>query len=226
MLILAVDTTTHAGSVALLENDRLLSEVNIDSSVTHSERLLPSVDFLLRRNKIEISAIQGFAVAVGPGSFTGIRVGLSTVKSFSYASKIPVAPVSTLEALAWKLKSPQNRLLCPLIDARKNEIYAALYQVRKGRLEEAVPHGVFKPDLLFSLLPSHRIIHFIGDGVDAYRKKIDLYFKDKARISSRSNFIAAEVGRLGYRILKAGKGLDAHHVEPLYIRRSQAEEGH
>jgi tRNA threonylcarbamoyladenosine biosynthesis protein TsaB len=224
MIILAVDTTTSTGSVALLKETNLIAEVNIDSSSTYSERLLPAVDFLLKTNKMSIQDIDGFAVAVGPGSFTGIRIGLSTVKSFSFASGKPVAGVSGLKALAEKLRHSQAHLLCPLLDAKKGEIYAALFESKGDKLFEVVPQGVYSPDRFFSLLPSHRIVSFIGNGVEVYRKKIFQYFKDKARLSHRSQFIAHEVGRLGYELLKRKKGKSAEELEPLYFRKSQAEE--
>ena len=226
MLILAVDTTTFAGSVALLRKEKLLAEVNIDSPLTYSERLLPAVDFILQTNGLNIKDMDGFALAAGPGSFTGIRIGLSTVKSFSYASGRPVAAVSTLKALAWKLRHPPNHLLCPLLDAKKQDIYAALFESRRGELQEIVPQGAYSPDHFFSLLPSHRIIRFIGNGVGVYRDKIFAYFKDKARFSHKSLFIAHEVGLLGYKILRKREGVSAQGLEPLYFRKSQAEENH
>ena len=224
MIILAVDTTTFAGSVALLKKTKLLAEVNIDSPSTYSERLLPAVDFILQTHGLKIKDMDGFALAAGPGSFTGIRIGLSTVKSFSYASGRPVAAVSTLEALAWKLRHPQSHLLCPLLDAKKGEIYAALFESRGGELQEIVPQGAYTPDRFFSLLPSNRIIFFIGNGVNTYRDKIFQYFKDKARFSHRSPFIGFEIGLLGYELLKRKKGVSAQRLKPIYFRKSQAEE--
>lgn len=224
MLILAVDTCSPAGSVAVLKNTKLLGEVNLDSEMTHSERLLPALSFLLHASEIRMKDIDGYAVAVGPGSFTGIRIGMSTVKAFAFAHDKPVAPVSNLKALALKLRHPQSKLLCPLLDAKKGEIYAALFEVRDRKLQEIIPQGVFKPDSFFSSLPSHRVISFIGSGVDIFRKRIFDYLKDKARFSSRSHFIAFEVGLLGYDTLSKQKGMDFREIEPLYFRRSQAEE--
>jgi tRNA threonylcarbamoyladenosine biosynthesis protein TsaB len=226
MIILATDTTTFTGSIALLKDTKLIAEIDIDSSSTYSERLLPAVDFLLKTNQLNIQDMDGFAVSVGPGSFTGIRIGLSTVKSFSYASGKPVAGVSTLKALAEKLRRSQAHLLCPLLDAKKGEVYAALFESKGDKLLEVVPQGVYSPDRFFSLLPSHRIISFIGNGVEVYRKKIFQYFKDKARLSYRSAFIAHEIGLLGYEMLKKKKGVSAEKLEPLYFRKSQAEESH
>lgn len=224
MIFLAVDTTTSSGSVALLDRTRLVAEVNIESTATYSERLLPAVDFVLKSHKFSIKEMEGFALAVGPGSFTGIRIGLSTIKSFSYASGKPVAPVSTLQALASKLSHRQSRLICSLLDAKKGEIYAALFESEGGKLKEIIPQGAYSPDKFFSLLPSHRIISFIGNGMDVYKEKIIQYFQDKARFSRRSTFIAYEVGLLGYELLKKKKGLRAQELEPLYFRRSQVEE--
>jgi tRNA threonylcarbamoyladenosine biosynthesis protein TsaB len=224
MIILAVDTTTFAGSVAVLEKTRLIAEVNIDSSATHSERLISSVDFVLKANSLSIQDMDGFAVSSGPGSFTGIRIGLSTIKAFSHASGKPVAMVSTLKALAWKLRHPQSRLLCPVLDAKRGEIFAALFESKEGSLQEVVAQGAYSPDRFLTLLPSNRIIFFIGNGLDVYRDKIFDYFKDKARFSLRSPFIAYEVGLIGYALLKEKKGVKAQEIEPLYLRKSQAEE--
>lgn len=224
MLILALDTTSSWGSIAVLQERRLLAEVNLDSIQTHSERLLPAVDYLLASLGIKLSDLSGFAAAVGPGSFTGIRIGMSTLKSFAFAADKKIAPVSNLTALAAKLEDTTAGLLCPLLDAKKNEIYAALFEIKNRRRSEVIPQGVYSPDGFFSRLPTGRVIHFIGSGAAAYQDKIRDYCRDKARISSRTWFIGYEVGRLGYEILRAGKGLDFNSIEPLYFRKSQAEE--
>lgn len=226
LVILAVDTTTPAGSVALLRGTKLIAEVNQDCSTTFSERLLPAIQFVLRSGGLEIPDVEGFAVTVGPGSFTGIRIGLSTIKSFAYASGRPIAPVSVLMALAKKLQDSQNRLICPLIDAKKKEIYAALFESKDRRLQEIIPQGAYDPDVFFSRLPEHRAIHFIGSGKDVYGSVIFEYFKDKARFSKRSPFVAYEVGLIGYDLLMRNEGKDFREIEPLYLRKSQAEEKH
>jgi tRNA threonylcarbamoyladenosine biosynthesis protein TsaB len=224
MLILAVDTTTSYSSVALLDNTRLVSEINMESALTHSSRLLKSIDDMLRSSGLAMTDMDGFAVASGPGSFTGIRIGLSTVKSFAFASGKPVAPVSSLRCLAWKLRDSQGRLICPIIDAKKGEVYAALFESVGGGLNEVISQGAYKPDFFLSRLPAHRLITFIGNGLPLCRDRIVDYIKDKARFSSRSPFIACEVGYLGHEILKKNKGVPAAGLEPLYFRKSQAEE--
>jgi tRNA threonylcarbamoyladenosine biosynthesis protein TsaB len=224
--ILSVDTTTPMGSIALLKDASLVAEINHDSPVTYSERLLPSIRFLLETTGLRIQEVGGYAVAMGPGSFTGIRIGLSTVKSFAFASGKPIAPVSTLKALAKKIQHPKNRLVCPLLDAKKNEVYAALFESRSSGLHTLIPQGAYTPHALFSRLPAHRIIHFIGNGAAAYRSLLYQYFKDKARIPDRSPFIAFEVGQIGYEMLRNNQGKTADEISPLYLRKSQAEEKH
>jgi tRNA threonylcarbamoyladenosine biosynthesis protein TsaB len=224
MIVLAVDTTTPSGSVALLRETEVVGEFNLESPSSHSTRLLGSVDFLLRGLGLDVQAVDAYAVAAGPGSFTGIRIGLSAVKSLAFASGRPVAAVSTLEALAVKIGSPPVRLACPLLDAKKGEVYAALFEVRSGGLVEVIPQGAYDPDAFFSRLPAHRVTAFVGNGLGLYREKLLGYVRDKARFPLRSPFIAAEVGRIGRRLLLEGRGVPAGALEPLYFRKAQAEE--
>jgi tRNA threonylcarbamoyladenosine biosynthesis protein TsaB len=224
VLILAVDTTTPGGSVALLEDETLLGEVNIESAATHSARLLRSVDFLVGAHGRDVRAVDAFAVAAGPGSFTGIRIGLGAVKALAFASGKPVAPVSTLLAVATKLASDGAHLVAPLLDAKKGEIYAALFEAGRSGLVEVIPQGAYGPDAFFARLPARRVIAFAGSGLAVYRATLLPYVRDRARFPRRSPFIAAEVGRIGRALILEGKGVGASDLEPVYFRRSQAEE--
>ena len=224
MLILAIDTTTPGGSVALLEDATLLGEANVESAATHSARLFRSIDFLIGALGKDIRDVDAFAVAAGPGSFTGIRIGVGAVKSLAFASGKPVAAVSTLLALASKLASESAPLVCPLLDAKKGEIYAGLFEAKNGELVEIIPQGAYDPEAFFARLPADRAIAFAGSGVAAYRAGILSRVGGQARFPERSRFIAAEVGRIGAGLLRAGRGVDAASLEPLYFRRSQAEE--
>jgi len=224
MIILAIDTTTPAGSVALLGDGALLAEINAESGLTHSERLLATVEAVLASQKIALSAVDGFAVAAGPGSFTGIRIGLSTVKSFCFASGKPGVAVSTLEALALKLVPCGGRLLCPMLDAKKGEVYAALFESKAGRIVEFIPQGAYKPQEFPARLPARRVVHFIGNGAALYKEAITTGLKNRAVFVSRSPYIGFEVGRIGFEALKAGKGLAGADLRPVYFRKSQAEE--
>jgi tRNA threonylcarbamoyladenosine biosynthesis protein TsaB len=224
MRILALDTTTSSESVALLDGAVLVAEDNAEAATTHSARLLRAVDHLLTSNGLKARDIEGYAVAAGPGSFTGIRIGMSTIKALAFASGRRVAPVSSLAALALKLRETPGRLLCPLIDAKKGEVYGALFESRGRKTDEIIPQGAYTPDGLFSLLPAHRVVYFIGSGAGVFREKILAYLGDKARFSTRSPFIGREVGVLGYDALRKGQGVSGEELAPLYFRKSQAEE--
>ena len=224
MLILAVDTTTPGGSVALLEDETLLGEANVESPATHSARLFRSIDFLLGALGKDIKDVDAFAVAAGPGSFTGIRIGVGAVKSLAFASGKPVAPVSTLLALASKLAAEGAPLVCPLLDAKKEEIYAGLFEAGERGLVELIPQGAYDPEAFFARLPAQGLIAFAGSGLAAYKAKLLPHVGARARFPERSPFIAAEIGRIGAGLIRAGKGIDAAALEPLYFRRSQAEE--
>jgi len=224
VLILAVDTTTPGGSVALLEDESLLGEANVESPATHSARLFRSIDFLLGALAKDIKDVEAFAVAAGPGSFTGIRIGVGAVKSLAFASGKPVAPVSTLLALASKIATEGAPLVCPLLDAKKEEIYAGLFEAGERGLIEIIPQGAYDPEAFFARLPAQGVIAFAGSGLALYKAKLMPHVGDRARFPERSPFIAAEIGRIGAGLIRAGKGIDAAALEPLYFRRSQAEE--
>lgn len=223
MLILAVDTTTPWGSTALLEDERVSAEFSVESPATHSARLMRTIDCLLAAAGRTIKDVEAFAAAAGPGSFTGIRIGLSAVKALALASGRPAVAVSTLEALALKGAAFQARLVAPMLDAKKNELYAALFEVSSKSRRELLPQAAYDPDAFFSRLPSGRVIHFVGNGVRLYERKLLGYMRDKARLLDRSDFLAAEVGRLGYRKLLAGELTNAAGLAPVYLRKSQAE---
>ncbi len=224
MLILAVDTTTPGGSVALCRDETLLGEANIESAATHSSRLFRSIDFLLGALGLDVKDVDAFAVAAGPGSFTGIRIGLGAVKSLAFASGKPVAPISTLLALATKLAADGPRFVGPLLDAKKGEIYAGLFEAGTAGLAEIVPQAAYAPEEFFARLPAGQSIAFAGSGLSVYREGLLARVGTQACFPLRSPFIAAEVGRIGAGILRAGRGVDASSLEPLYFRHSQAEE--
>jgi tRNA threonylcarbamoyladenosine biosynthesis protein TsaB len=224
MRLIAVDTTTPSGSVALLEGERVLGEIGVEAATTHSTRLLASVDFLLKTQGWTIADIDGFAVTPGPGSFTGLRIGLSTVKAFAFAAGKPVAMVSSLAALAELHRDGAETLIGPMLDAKKGEIYAALYDKTDGRLKEIVPQGAYAPEEYLKLMPCRAAV-FAGSGIELCRKRLQALLGDKVRFSTRPPFIAVEVGRLGLTLLREGKGVGSAAVEPLYFRRSQAEDG-
>ncbi len=225
MKILAFDTTSPQGSLALLEDNELLGEITLAGAKSPSFYLLKSIDFLLNLFSLAINEIEGYAVAAGPGSFTGIRVGLSSVKALALASGRPIAPISALKALAYKVISTEGSPVAVMMDAKKGEVFAAFFEGKNcEELREIVPEGAYKPQEFLNFLPNGKKIYLIGSGTKVYYQKIMNILGERAVLSRRSLFIAHEIGLLGWAVLKAGKGQDPDKVEPLYYRPSQAEE--
>src|SRR5213080_5215777 len=168
MRVLAVETSTLAGGVALLDGDVLLGQYMLDVRVTHSERLMGAVDRLLGDARWTVRDLTGLAVAVGPGSFTGLRVGLSTVKGLALALGIPVAAVPTLDAMAASL--PFAALpVCPVLDARKGEVYASLYRWDGGAMRREWEYQALTPESLAARLGEPVIL--LGDAAPAIRSR-------------------------------------------------------
>jgi tRNA threonylcarbamoyladenosine biosynthesis protein TsaB len=224
MLVLSLDTTTRFGSAALVSGQKLLAEIDYLSPSTHSRQVFEALSALLKLAGIEFDQLDGLAVAAGPGSFTGIRIGLSLVKALSLASSLPVASVSSLQALAMKLLWPGVRMISPVIDARKGEVFSCLYQVENSKLNEIVPAGAYEPGRFLAGLPAGEPIYFIGTGVDLYFTLFQEKLGERAIITDRSNYLASEIGQLGEAILNQGNGLKPGQIEPVYYRPSQAEE--
>src|SRR6185436_12467303 len=167
MRILAVDTSSERGSVCITDNDVVLGEIRLASSVQHAERLFRSVEFLLESLPVTLADMDLFAAARGPGSFTGLRVGLAAMEGFAAAFGKASAGVSTLEALAWKANI-ENERIAPAIDARRGEVYTALYRREGGRLIEERAPTVEDPAAWLASLPDSTV-YFCGDGVARYR---------------------------------------------------------
>ncbi len=211
MKILAWDTSTAFPSVAVLEDGRLLGEVNLNIGLLHSSVLLPAVDSLLNFLSLRKQELDLVAAAVGPGSFTGIRVGLSTAKALCFSLKKPFAPVVSLDALALK----EGGKVAVGIDAKKGEVFSALYEDGE-RLTEPQALSVEE----FVSLDAEV---FVGDGALRFSGKIK-EARPGARISRRTLFIAHEVGVIGYRLWRQGKIVEEpRDIFPLYLRASDAE---
>ena len=144
MRILAVDTSSERGSVCVVDSGEVLGEIRLASSIQHSDRLFPSIGFLLEYLPFQLSDVDIFAAALGPGSFTGLRVGLAAIEGFAAAHCSRGAGVTTLEALAWKTRI-RDALIAPTIDARRGEVYGALYRRTGDTLVEEHPAVVLKP---------------------------------------------------------------------------------
>ncbi len=230
MLILAVDTATRCSSAALLDDDLPLAEETVLSAHTHLANLMPSIDRLLSRIDADIKDIDLFAAAAGPGSFTGLRVGVTTIKTLSFSLKKPALGISTLEGLACNVREHAG-FIAPMIDARKKEIFAALYQ-SNGR-ELRLSAGPFVEPVEKFIARIEKPALLVGNAIDAYKRRIADCESDALTLSDRDRSIhhASSIGRLAFKRFEAKKEETvfewsmeySSNVNPVYVRRPEAE---
>lgn len=222
MKCLAIETSTMLGGVAVVEDNRLIAELRVNVKTTHSEGLMPAIDFMLSRAGLSINEIDMFSVSAGPGSFTGLRVGLSTIKGLAFSTGKPVAAVSSLEALAWNMPFSMHQV-CPLFDARRKEVYAAIYKWNNEGFDVLLPESPLRIEDLLSKIDRPTL--FLGEGAELCRDII-IGKLGSAAFFAPPHKMAPSPANTGYLgILKAGRGglHDAALLTPRYLRRSEAE---
>lgn len=220
--LLTIDTSTPAGSVALSRGEELVGEVLLNLRSTHSDRLLPAVQGLLQDAELQLSQVDAFAVVLGPGSFTGLRVGVATVKGLALATAKPVVGVSSLQTLAVQVPYPAHSLRVWL-DARKQEVYAGHYCWEGGLPVALAEQRVAPPEQLLAEISEETL--FIGSGALAYRSLI------VRRLGQRAHFVpwplqqprASAAAALGLAALRNQETISLAALEPCYIRPSEAE---
>lgn len=225
MKILAIDSSGLVASVAILDEDNLIAEYTINYKKTHSQTLLPMLDEIVKMTETDLSSVDAIAVAKGPGSFTGLRIGAATVKGLALALKKPIIGIPTLEGLAMNLYHCEG-LICPLMDARRNQVYTGIYQYQDDGLKvvkEQAAVGI--EEIIESLNAIGEKVVFLGDGVLVYREII----QEKMKIpytfapSHVNKQRASAVGFRAIDYLKDEKYEDAGKFELDYLRLSQAE---
>ena len=238
MKVLGIDTATATASVALVEGGRLvLEEVHTEPKPAegfpskgrgnHAEILMPLVETVLNKAGVSLSDISGFAVSIGPGSFTGLRIGLSTVKGLAYGCKIPVVGIPTLLAVAARV-TDWDGLICPFLDARKKEVYAALFRKKAQRLERLTQDLASPPDEILQrieLLDNREPCLFIGDGAMVYGNLITNALRERGFLTLGESFpsTAYSVARLGEERFNKQEFDSLGTLVPLYLRPSEAE---
>jgi tRNA threonylcarbamoyladenosine biosynthesis protein TsaB len=215
MRVLAVDTSTMAGGVALLEAERVVGESLLDVRTTHSERLMVAVERALGDAGWMPQSLDGLAVAVGPGSFTGLRIGLATVKGLALALGCPIAAVPTLDAMAAGLPWA-SRPVCPVLVARKDEVFACLYRWDGATMQREWDYVALSPAALAARLTEPVV--GVGDGAALVASPWMALAQPVRRGPS-----AAAVGWLGQERLRRGDTVGAAELAPLYLRPSEAE---
>ena len=222
-VILALETGTTCGSLALVAEDRTLAEYSLNTSTTHSRRLLSGIDWLLAQCELSWPRIAAIAVGLGPGSFTGLRIALSTAKGLCMAAEKPLIGVPTLTGLASQF--PFSSLpICPVVDARKNEIYTALYRCnRQGIPEKTTEFMVIKPERLQEFITTPTLL--VGDGLPLYGQMLKELLGESACLAPPeiSFARAASIGSAAWHLFRQGSFLDPATAVPIYVRASDAE---
>lgn len=217
MRILAIDTSTSKGSIALLDSDKQVWERKLDLELSHTERLLPAIEGLLEEAGAGILTLDGLAVGIGPGSFTGLRIGLATMKAFAQAGNLPLVGVSTLEAMAHNVAESKEPVAA-VLDAKRKEIFLGLYQFENGKLKETLlKEQVLKPEEAATILKSWGTVRFVGDALQTYPQTFIGILEKNSEIK------ASWIGKLALPRLKLGDGKEGLSLTPNYIRKSDAE---
>ena len=222
MKILSLDSSATVASVALCENEKLLAEYTVNNGNTHSETLLPMVKDVLDNFSLTPKDIDLFAVSNGPGSFTGVRIGVATLKGLAFSSDKPCVGVSTLEALALNL-SGYTGLICPVMNARRSQVYTALFRSDGEHIERLMPDSAISIDELDVILSEYaEAVRFCGDGYDitvgALTKTTAIHVPERERHQS-----AYSVAVTALRELNGRKATTDAELKVTYLRPSQAE---
>ncbi len=225
MKILSVESAALVASAAICDGEKLICEVFVNTAKTHSQTLMPMIDSVLEQSETELSDIDLIAVSIGPGSFTGLRIGVSAVKGLAHAKKIPVVGISSLCSMAYNLPFCEY-LICPIMDARRNQVYNAIYQWENDKLNELTPPRALGVDeLLDELILKNKKIVFLGDGVVPHREYIKEKLGDMAVFAPASASLqrASSLAIPAQKLFDEGKAVSCFELSPVYLRKSQAE---
>ncbi|MGL5415292.1 MAG: tRNA (adenosine(37)-N6)-threonylcarbamoyltransferase complex dimerization subunit type 1 TsaB [Clostridium sp.] len=222
MLVLSVDSSSKCATCALVDETGVLVEYTINNMREHSVLMMPMIEKVLEDTKKTINDVDGFVVSKGPGSFTGLRIGMATIKGLSFGSKKPYISVSTLDGLALSL-APFDGIICPIMDALRDTVYTAFYKFNNGKLERLIDYTSFSlEELKENLEKLNEKVIFIGDGVFKHKAFLEENIKASSFAPNSINLVrASTIGELGLNLLKEGIS-DSDDSSPLYIKQPQA----
>ncbi|MCT4542519.1 MAG: tRNA (adenosine(37)-N6)-threonylcarbamoyltransferase complex dimerization subunit type 1 TsaB [Vallitalea sp.] len=226
MKVLAIESSAIAASIAVAEDNRLICEYTTNHKKTHSQTLMPMIEQATNMINLDLKELDIIAVANGPGSFTGLRIGVATAKGLAHALNIPIVAVPTLDALAYNI-GHTDKLICPLMDARRNQVYTALYEYNNNNFTNILPSTVVPREEIFEKIKElSKEVIFLGDGVLPNIETIKTTFNNEEyNLASLNNNIqrGASVAALGIQYAKEGKSESYMNFKPIYLRKSQAE---
>lgn len=226
MKILAVDTSSETASVAVMEDEKLVGEYSINHKKTHSQKLMPMIMNIMGNLDLKPEDIDIYAVSSGPGSFTGLRIGVATIKALAYSTKKPVISVPTLDAFVYNVPTADS-LICPMIDARNRQVYTAVYRfdgVFPSRITEYLAIPI--EELAAILKDMNEKVVFLGDGSFIHRDFLSEKLGEKSLFVHSCAVLqrASSVARLALEKAKRGEVEDSFKITPFYLRKSQAEQ--
>lgn len=222
-LILAVENSGMCGSIAVVSGTQCIAEQSLFSRLTHSKRLLGSIEQVMAESEIKWEQLDAIAITLGPGSFTGLRIGLSTVKGLAMATGTPLIGVSSLDALASQFGFV-TMPICPILDARKKEVYTALFRAdSRGEINRESNYLVTAPEKLCEQIDEPTL--FVGDGTEIYENLLKEKLGEKALFAPPQLYFAraASIGFLALSLWEEKNFLDTASAVPIYVRASEAE---
>lgn len=224
MLILGIDTCCMTATAALASEDKLIAQTVVNHNRTHSQMMMPQIDAMFKAAEYDIARIDCFAAAAGPGSFTGVRIGIATVKAMAQALDKPCVAISTLKALA-NNNALFGGIICPILDARRGQVYNALFRGGKELTRLCADRALSVDDLIAELKPQGIPVLFCGDGVAVFKNQLSDALGDNAVFAPMMNNLnlASSVAELGIKAFKNGNTCTYGELVPQYIRLSQAE---
>lgn len=224
MKILAVDSSGLTATVAVYADGIILASQTVNNKKTHSQTLLPMIKDMMEHSGLKLEKIDAVAIAEGPGSFTGLRIGAATIKGLCLAIDKPLIPVSTLAGLAYNLAGCSS-LICPILDARRKQVYTALYSFEKDELNELAAPSAQGIDELLCELDNYSDITFVGDGLPVFKEIISSKLGGRAHYAMPHMMLqnAASIAVLAAKMYENGVAVSADAFEPVYLRLSQAE---
>lgn len=217
MKVLAIDTASSVCSVALLENDKVIDKNELNDGRTHSENLMPLLDELLKRNSLDVKEIEMLACSVGPGSFTGIRIGVATIKPIAEVLNVKVASVTSLETLAKNVTNKET--IVSLIDARNNQVYCGIFDKNYNKKEEYLADDINE---VIKNIKKYNDVIFVGNGAVLHKELLEKSIPN-CEFAEENNQSATNVGKIAYKKYLENNLDSADTIVPIYLRKSQAE---
>lgn len=224
MKILGIDTSSNASSVAVIEDNKLICEYTVNTKTTHSQKLMPMIENMLSMSEVNIKDIDAIAICIGPGSFTGLRIGMATAKAIAHVNNLPIIGVNSLEILASNMNLCDKKI-CSILDAQRNQVYTGKYKFENDRVVEIQPIDVIEIEkLLEEILNDNEDWIMVGEAVYKYEEKIKEI--KNIKIPAPSNNVTKASSLCSVAIRKYNENVDVHNcynINPMYIRKSQAE---